>query len=158
MKRGDSKTNQHFYLAQESREKVLEEMNSSLSKKDVKCWNVSGFAFHALLFTFSLDDPITSELLLSNVKFHVDFIGEKERVFTAHYNYIYSTLFIVFTSPIRQLSFIVPLVSCIFLKQCLRYSLLSVTILFCSHMCEPHQPQCSTIKMPLSHKTPVPTS
>lgn len=36
------------------------------------------FALHTLLFTFSLDEPITSKLLLSDVKFYVDFIVEKE--------------------------------------------------------------------------------
>lgn len=53
-----------------------------------------------LLFTFSLGDPILSKLLLSDVKFHVNFTEEEETVFIAHYNYIYITLLIVITNSI----------------------------------------------------------
>lgn len=74
-----SKNHQHFYLAQENREKnpwrcEYLSLSKEMSNIDIPLM----FALHTLLFTFSLDEPIISKLLLSDVKFYVDFIVEEE--------------------------------------------------------------------------------
>ena len=51
-------------------------------------------------YSHCLDEPITSKLLLSIVKFYVDFMGKEEWVFLAHHNYIYIMLLIVFINPL----------------------------------------------------------
>lgn len=82
-----------------------------------------------------------------NVKFHVDFTELKETISIAHY--IYISLLVVFTSSIRQLSFMVPLLSCIFFKQYVESSVLGEMIPLCFHMCDSTDHSIQQSKCPL---------
>lgn len=102
------------HLTQESKDKVLEEMNSFFLSKmmsNVKMSLVLPCTYYYFLSPWIFQ---SHHNCYCNVKFHVDFTELKETISFAHCTYI--TLPIVFTSSIRQLSFMVPLVSCIFFK------------------------------------------